>query len=191
MAFDEVRFPTDISYGAKGGPVYSTLVVETASGSEQRISYWSRGRLRWDVTHGVKSRASVASLIDFFRARKGRARGFRFRDPVDYRAENQPLAHITGNTWQLTKVYGDAENTEVRKITKPVDDITILRDGVPVTGWTLDSTTGIVSDLVAGGTLTWSGLFDVPCRFDTDEMTITKEDFDINNWDSITVVEIL
>jgi hypothetical protein len=36
MAFHEVRFPTDISYGSSGGPEFSTDIVITSSGHEQR-----------------------------------------------------------------------------------------------------------------------------------------------------------
>ena len=36
--FHEVQFPPDISYGASGGPGYSTTVVTTVSGHERRTA---------------------------------------------------------------------------------------------------------------------------------------------------------
>lgn len=38
--------------------------------------------------------------------------------------------------------------------------------------------------------LTWSGEFDVPSRFDTDEMGVTVQSFGSNSWDSIIIREL-
>lgn len=62
-AFHEVQFPPDISYGATGGPGYSTSVVATVSGHEKRNANWSEARGRWNVAHGLKRRDQVAALI--------------------------------------------------------------------------------------------------------------------------------
>ena len=42
MAFHEVRFPDNISRGARGGPERRTQVVELASGDEERNASWAR-----------------------------------------------------------------------------------------------------------------------------------------------------
>ncbi len=89
--FHEVQFPPDISYGASGGPGYSTTVVTTVSGHERRNANWAMARGRWNVAHGLKKREQVAELIAFFRARRGRAYGFRFKDWTDYQAFAQSL----------------------------------------------------------------------------------------------------
>ena len=44
MAFVEVQFPTDISYGSSGGPEYATDIVATNSGYEQRNINWAQAR---------------------------------------------------------------------------------------------------------------------------------------------------
>ena len=36
MAFHEIRFPDNISWGARGGPERRTQVVELASGDEEQ-----------------------------------------------------------------------------------------------------------------------------------------------------------
>ena len=41
MAFHEVRFPDNISRGARGGPERRTQIVEMASGDEERNGSWS------------------------------------------------------------------------------------------------------------------------------------------------------
>ncbi|MCB1380854.1 MAG: DUF2460 domain-containing protein, partial [Alphaproteobacteria bacterium] len=44
MAFDEMRFPDNISRGARGGPERRTRIVELASGREERNSPWAGSR---------------------------------------------------------------------------------------------------------------------------------------------------
>lgn len=46
MALHEVRFPDDISRGARGGPERRTQIVELASGDEERNASWAHLRRR-------------------------------------------------------------------------------------------------------------------------------------------------
>jgi uncharacterized protein (TIGR02217 family) len=77
--FHEVRFPDNIAYGATGGPEFATTVVVTGSGHEKRNVNWAEARGRWDVASGLKKQAQIDELTTFFRARMGKAYGFRFR----------------------------------------------------------------------------------------------------------------
>ena len=43
-SFDEVQFPPSISFGATGGPGFSTKVVILSSGYEARNQNWSLAR---------------------------------------------------------------------------------------------------------------------------------------------------
>jgi uncharacterized protein (TIGR02217 family) len=90
--FHEVRFPDNIAYGATGGPEFATTVVATGSGHEKRNVNWSEARGRWDVASGLKKQAQIDELIAFFRARRGKAYGFRFKDWTDYKATCGPKA---------------------------------------------------------------------------------------------------
>ena len=96
--FHEVRFPDDIAYGASGGPAYATDVVVTGSGFEQRNVRWAQARGKWDVGSGVRNRAHMEALVAFFRARKGRAYGFRYKDWTDFRAMDQIIGTGDGTT---------------------------------------------------------------------------------------------
>jgi uncharacterized protein (TIGR02217 family) len=194
--FDEVQFPTDISEGAVGGPMYNTVVVVGSSGAEQRVSQWQNARLRWDVSQALKGQAQIEELIAFFRARDGKARGFRFKDWTDYRCTDAPLSVSVGaTTVQLTKTYASGGVSKVRKITKPVaGTVVIKKNGATLAGCTVDTTTGVVTlpaAAQAGEAYTWSGQFDVPVRFDTDEMRFTAEDALVRSWEAIPLVELL
>lgn len=193
--FHEVQFPTDISAGATGGPGFHTTILTLASGFEQRNVDWAKARAMYDVGHGARDDEQIAALVNFHNARRGRAYGFRFKDWLDFRApfwKETPgdiyvlptLFTTDGSTatFQLTKSYGDAGGTYVRTITKPVAGTLLLYDNnSPPTAlttpgqYTYSTTTGIVTLAAAiknttGHPITGSFEFDVPVRFDTDEL---------------------
>jgi len=195
--FHEVQFPPDISYGASGGPGYSTTVVTTVSGHERRNANWAMARGRWNVAHGLKKREQVAELIAFFRARKGRAHGFRFKDWTDHQAMAQSLGVGDGATtsFQLVKHYPSGGAVETRVIAKPVTDtVKLYRDGIAVaTGWRVAPTPGLVTFSIApavGVQVTADFAFDVPVRFDSNQMDVTIETYQLGTWGQIPVVEI-
>lgn len=196
MAFIETRFPTDIAYGSGGGPEYNTDIVITQGGYEQRNANWSQSRARYNVAHGVKTRTQLDALIAFFRARKGRADGFRFKDWSDYQATGEAIG--TGNAvttaFQLVKAYASGSVTESRTITKPVSGtVGIYLDGVlQASGWSVDTTTGIVTFTSPPGNgvaITADFEFDVPVRFDTDRLSATLDAYG-SGWLDIALVEL-
>ena len=87
MAFHEVRFPDDISRGARGGPERRTQVVELASGDEERNASWADSRRRYDAAYGIRRADDLAAVVAFFEARNGRLHGFRWKDWGDYQLE--------------------------------------------------------------------------------------------------------
>jgi uncharacterized protein (TIGR02217 family) len=148
-SFHEARFPDDIAYGATGGPEFATTVVATGSGHEKRNVNWAEARGRWDVASGLKKQAQIDELIAFFRARRGKAYGFRFKDWTDYKASGQLLG--TGDDariqFQLIKHYPSGSVIEVRTITKLVaGTVKVYLDGIEqLSGWSVDTTTGLVT----------------------------------------------
>lgn len=197
MAFVETRFPTDISYGASGGPEYSTDIVEIASGFEQRNSNWSSARARYNVAHGVKTKTQLDALIAFFRARKGRAEGFRFKDWSDYQALDEMIGTGDGTTtiFQLKKAYTSGSITESRDIHKPVSGtVKIYVDAVEQTsGVTIDTTAGTVTFSTASDVdaiISADFEFDVPVRFDTDRLSASLDNYGSHSWHDIPLIEI-
>jgi uncharacterized protein (TIGR02217 family) len=198
MAFVEVRFPVDIAYGSSGGPEYSTEVVVTHGGYEQRNVNWSQARARYNVAHGVKTQVQLDTLIAFFRARKGRADGFRFKDWTDFKAVAQALGTGDGvrTVFQLQKYYQSGSSSEARVITKPVaGTVKVYVNGVQqsVSAYTLMLATGVLTFVAApaaGVAVTADFEFDVPVRFDTDRLAASIDAYGSHSWNDIPLVEV-
>lgn len=197
MAFIETQFPTDISYGSSGGPEYSTDVVMSQSGYEQRNVNWAQARAKFNVAHGVKTQSQLDALIAFFRARKGRAYGFRFKDWTDYTATGQWIGTGNGSqtVFQLQKLYTSGGVNEYRTITKPVSGtVAVYKNAVLQTsGYTVNTATGAVTFSVAPAaavSVTADFEFDVPVRFDTDRLSAVLDSFGVHSWQDIPLVEV-
>jgi uncharacterized protein (TIGR02217 family) len=191
MSFVEVQLPSDISYGATGGPMFLTDVVATVSGHEQRNSKWSQARARYNVASGVKTETQWQALIAFFRARRGKAVGFRFKDWGDFKAVNQPLLSLGGTQYQLVKQYVSGAVVSERIISKPVaGTVKLYRHSIlQASGWSIDTATGIITTSLTG-TLTVDFDFDVPVRFDTDELALSLDSFNAGSWNNIPLIEV-
>jgi uncharacterized protein (TIGR02217 family) len=205
MSFDNVRFPTAISRGSSGGPERRTDIVVTGSGAEERNSRWADSRRRYDAGFGIRSLDDIHQVIAFFEERRGRLTGFRFKDHMDWkscapRALVSPLDQRIGTgdgtrvSFQLVKRYGAGLRDYVRTITKPVaGSVRIAVAGVAVTGFSVDALTGIVSLAqapAAGAAVTAGFEFDVPVRFDSDELRINLTQFAAGDIPQIPLVEI-
>lgn len=206
MAFHEVRFPDNISRGARGGPERRTQIVELASGAEERNASWANSRRRYDVAYGIRRADDLAAVVAFFEARNGRLHGFRFKDWADFKyclpsqspgPTNQPIG--TGNSaatlFQLTKRYTSGAQSWSRAITKPVaGTVTIALNGTPqASGWSVSTTTGLITFTTAPATgvaITAGFEFDVPVRFDTDALDVTLDVERLGSITSIPLVEI-
>ncbi len=204
MAFHEVRFPDDISRGARGGPERRTQIVELASGDEERNASWANSRRRYDAAYGIRRADDLAAVVAFFEARNGRLYGFRWKDWADFKSclpsqapaatdQNIGTSDGTATDFQLVKAYTSGAQTWTRTITKPVDGtVKVAIDGVEqTTGWSVDTSTGIVTFTTApaaGAAITAGFEFDVPVRFDTDTLDVT---LDIERLGSITSIPLI
>lgn len=207
--FHEVRFPLDVALGARGGPVRRTDVVTLASGREHRNARWAASRRRYDAGLGVRSADALHAVLAFFEERRGRLHGFRFHDRVDCRScapsgtpapTDMPIGTGDGTTktFALTKRYGAGFSPYLRPIAKPV--VGTVRVAVNGTEMALgssvacDAATGLVTFAAPpapGATITAGFDFDVPVRFDTDELTVDLSAFEAGDIPAIPLVEIL
>ena len=203
MAFHAVRFPLDVALGARGGPEWATDLVTLASGHEARNSRWAGSRRRYNAGYGVKSRADMLAVLDFFEERRGRFHSFLWRDALDFSsngtASPTPLDQMLGTgdggttSFALTKRYGAGFDPFVRTITHPVAaSVRVALDAAEVFDFTLDG--GTVTFAVAPGVgvpVTAGFLFDVPVRFDTDRLEVELTSFDAAEAPVIPVVEVI
>lgn len=208
QSFHEVRFPTDIALGAVGGPTRRTEVVTLASGKEQRNARWSSSRRKYNAGYGVKTLDDLSEILSFFEERRGKLFGFRYRDPLDYKS-SKPKNDVTHNDqqigmgdgvntqFQLIKTYGTGEASWQRHINKPVAGSTLLSiDNVVKnqgSDFTIDDVTGLIEFNLApsSGAIIKAGFeFDVPVRFDTDEVLVNLTTFLAGDIASIPLVEL-
>jgi len=197
MSFDEIRLPEDIEQGAQGGPEFFTQVSRLANGSEKRNAVWSQSKPSWDVGYGIQSLSDLRTVLTFFYARRGRLRGFRFKDYSDYTVSLQTLGTGTGalTTFQAFKRYTDDGGTTFdRTLTKLVTgSVTVLLNGVPTALFSVNYNTGVITMNSApanGVAITYRCEFDVPVRFDTDKLDVNLKHFDAGSVPSIPIIGI-
>lgn len=207
MGFHEVRFPTSLSFGSAGGPVRRTEVVTLANGYEERNSPWAHSRRRYDAGMGVRSLDDVSTLIAFFEARQGQLNGFRWKDWADYKsclpsedvtAGDQEIGIGDGATQQfsLCKVYASGSENYLRPISKPVDQtVRVAVDGTeqPGAAFTVDLVAGAITLLLppsAGAVVTAGFEFDVPVRFETDQIVTSVSSFQAGDVPDVPVLEV-
>ena len=208
MSFHEVQFPTNLSFGAIGGPERRTEIVTLSNGFEERNTPWVHSRRRFDAGMGLRSLDDIEAVVAFFEARQGQMYGFRWKDWSDYKSA-EPKRAITDNdqllgmgdetqtAFQLVKNYRSGTVTYSRPITKPIEGtIKVSISGTPqVEGveYEVDATTGVVTfdhppDFQAEITAGFE--FDVPVRFDTDAIFTSMASFQAGEVPDIPVVEV-
>lgn len=181
MAFFEERMNPDLTFGAQGGPVFSTSRAMTVGGFEQTNKNWSSPLHRYNVQHCIKTQADFEEILNFFYVVSGAFDGFRFKDWNDYTDDGRGvLTLVTGDTYQMFKTYTKGARTFNRKISKPVTGVKIFRtrsgtttDITATSTITFSTGSVVVTSHVAGDTYTWTGEFDVPVRFMNDELLYT------------------
>ncbi len=208
MAFHEIRFPANLSFGSVGGPERRTEIVSMTNGHEERRTPWAHSRRRYDAGLGLRSLDDVAALIAFFEARAGQMHGFRWKDWADYKSStpskkvsfrDQPLGKGDGvrRAFVLRKGYASGPSSYWRPIIKPVTGTVLagtgeveLRDGLD---FEVNPATGVITFAVApedGAPVTAGFEFDVPVRFDTDRIAVSVASFQAGDLPQVPVLEV-
>ncbi|THH38315.1 TIGR02217 family protein [Aliishimia ponticola] len=208
MNFHEIRFPANLSFGSVGGPERHTDVVTLANGFEERNTPWAHSRRRYDAGMGMRSLDDIESLIAFFEARRGQMFGFRWKDWTDFKSSRASAAiqatdQVIGTgdgaarEYALCKTYTSGAFDYTRPITKPVaGTVQLALDGVALTEGTdfaVDVATGLVTMTnapAAGVSVTAGFEFDVPVRFDTDQIQMSVASFKAGDVPNVPIVEV-
>ena len=208
MQFHEVRFPASLSFGSTGGPERRTDVVTLANGFEERNTPWEHSRRRYDAGLSMRSMDDIDKVLAFFEARRGRMHGFRWKDWSDFKTgvpsrevsfEDEVIAQGDEATksYQLVKIYRSGEQEYTRPVTKPVEGT--VRVGIAgveqLEGehYEVDTETGIITFAHApneGMDVTAGFEFDVPVRFDTDQIVTSAATFQAGEVPAVPVVEL-
>lgn len=208
MAFHEIRFPANLSFGSVGGPERRTEIVTLTNGFEERNTPWAHSRRRYDAGVGLRSLNDVETLIAFFEARAGQLHGFRWKDWSDYKScaplatpgpEDQLIGTGDGVTtvFRLQKTYVSGLQSYTRPILKPVlgTVLVAIAEDPKVEGleFTVSAETGEVTFALPpdlGTRITAGFEFDVPVRFDTDSIQTSVASFQAGDVPTVPVVEI-
>lgn len=201
-AFRDVNFPIELGASAWVEPRFSTSIATGASGFEFRNVNWEQARLRFDVAPGVRSITDLQNLLSFFRSMRGNAVAFRFRDEMDYSSSgmsSEPgaadiqLGIGDGATtrYPLIKTYGEGEE---RRITQPIaSSVRVSIGGEELgNGWTL-SALGVIefADPPETGAIVAAGfLFDVPVRFEDEQIRVSRKTYLAGESFSIPLIEV-
>jgi uncharacterized protein (TIGR02217 family) len=179
ITVDNVRIDDCIEQGATGGPTFSTGLLTSDNGVESAIENWTQARRFWDISYGLRTKAMYDITLAFFLARRGKARGFLFKDWTDYQMPRQSIGTGDGTTtaFALAKTYADTVIPYNRVITRPVrtptDTLEAWVNGVSTGAFTYVQGSGIITFSVAppnGQDVEAACEFDVPVRFDTDQL---------------------
>ena len=208
MQFHEVRFPASLSFGSVGGPERRTEVVTLANGFEERNTPWAHSRRRYDAGLGMRSLDDVETLIAFFEARMGQMYGFRWKDWSDFKSarasvevafQDEQIATGDGaaTAFQLIKTYRSGAFSYVRPVVKPVaGSVQIGLGATQMTegaDFSVDDTTGTITFVTPpeeGAPIHAGFEFDVPVRFDTDQVQTSVASFKAGDIPNVPIVEV-
>ena len=192
------RLPDTISYGSSGGPSFKTFVFTGDSGRDGLVQGWERVKARYDVQYAIRDIVDLRAVVNMFYNCRGKAVGFRFKDHSDFVATDEPcigLVNGVNTTFRLQKRYTSGALSFDRRIFKPVaGTLSVEKNGSGIGFTSFNTTTGVFtlsSAPIISDVITASFQFDVPVRFDTDEMMVSRENHELLTWDSIPLVEII
>jgi uncharacterized protein (TIGR02217 family) len=210
MTIPAYRLPENIERGSKFGPAFRNVIQEAISGNEQRFAQWTKCRATGDLSYGLLTSGDplgdFRAILSLWRGHFGSMYPFRFRDWGDYIATHSVFGTGDGalTTFQLSMTYdpqaillGTAGSFfYVRSITLLATDVTpsvYINNVLQTSGYSISSS-GLVTFTTAPAAatqLTWSGEFDVPVRFDTDQLPIVLNEADLASVSSIPIKEVI
>jgi uncharacterized protein (TIGR02217 family) len=208
MAFHEIRFPANLSFGSVGGPERRTEIVTLTNGFEERNTPWAHSRRRYDAGVGLRSLDDIETLIAFFEARSGQLHGFRWKDWSDFKScqptgTPSPLDQLIGigdgttTVFQLQKRYVSGLQAYSRPIRKPVAGtvrVAVAEDPkIEGVEYSVNDETGEVTFAIPpdqGVRVTAGFEFDVPVRFDSETIQTSVASFQAGDVPNVPIVEI-
>lgn len=204
------RFPTGISYGSAGGPVFDTTIVPLRSGRQIKNRNWPYPLHTYNIIPGIKTATALEDVREYFYAMAGRDGVFRYKDFSDFQSgvlgaapasDDQTLGTGDGSNrdFELKKTYTKGALSMVR----PIDGARATSLIVEVGGVTATASDYVFStgtrDLAfatgavpATGDLVKAGFhFDVLVSFESDSFNAVIESCDSTTGDLIFNIDAL
>lgn len=160
--FLEERFCDLVRYGSSWQDDYAVTVVKTSGGQEYRSLVHPFPLRKFDVSYLLDRADTAAKLLAVWHRAHGQFAGFRARCYDEWSSNgmtssptafDQPLALVSGLTWQMRKYYGTdkaagATGYPYRTIYKPVAGTALVAIGATAirsADWSVATTTGRVT----------------------------------------------
>lgn len=210
MAFHDTTLPSGFDYGSVTGIEHGTIIQESASGHEVRVTRRSQPRHRLQLQKSMLTDAEVAAIKSFVIARRGSLHSFKAQDVRDYTTASDGVTAPTAldvvlatgdgaeDTFQLAKVYAYGLDGEYRRLITLPQSGTVLAalDGVPTSSFTVSGDGQIVfaSPPGIGVVITVGFSFYVPVRFDASVDQLMRQGAAaFQRWDvhDLDLVEVL
>lgn len=202
MIIDAVRLPTTVEKGVRGGPMFNTSVLRTDGGVTSTNQNWVYPLYSGQAGYGIRTKEDMFDVLDFFYARRGRYRGFLFRDWSDYELVNEVIGTGDGveDDFQIVRTYTDTISSFLRPISRPIEfnttggpDLNVYVGGVlqGLSAWSLQPG-GIIHFTVppASGSITINGEFDIPVQFGSDHLPLEMELWNVGTIPQIPIIEV-
>lgn len=180
MAFHDIEFPVAVR-SISATPSWPVDIIKLGGGGEQRVLLPTDSKREYDAVYSVISETAAQQVAEFLNARRGPLHSFKIYDVFLHKATAEAFGTGggVGSVNQLIYDEGDAANSYIREIYLPKPGtVTIFAGATQKTEgvhYTLNyngANGGKVTWLtsVSGLTLTWSGEFYIPVRFDTESL---------------------
>jgi uncharacterized protein (TIGR02217 family) len=179
MAYLNAYLDECAAFGWTGGPEFKTRIRVLTNGRERRNADWAQGRHRYTLPFMNIGEEQYRAIRQMFETCRGMLHTFRYRDLLDYHADNEEFGIGTGATaeYQLSKlsqIDGVIYQREVYALAvMPV----ITSNHAPIVPSAVDLDRGkVVINATAGHVLRWTGNFDVWVRFNHDALPFSIDD---------------
>jgi len=180
MAFHNAVFPLTLA-ALGAAPSWAVDVFQLGGGAEQRVATQGDALRRYNAASAISKIADFDQVTHHFNGRRAQLFSFPVKDVTLFKVTLEPLGTGggIGSTNQLTLNEGDATNAYNREIYLPKTGTIHVFAGVTEkiegTDWSLaytGATAGTVTWItsVSGQTLTWTGEFYIPVRYDVGEL---------------------
>ena len=166
-------------YGWQGGPAFKTQIVEMVSGRERRNAMIAEARHQFQAPFVNITREAYRNIKQMHLVCRGMLHCFKFRDELDYQADNEVFAQGDGSetTFQLRKI-SQIDGVSYTRNTYVINPGSVIRVNGTPTSVTVDEDRGLVTfgaPPAGGAVLSGDWTFDVWVRFNQDYLPFSLD----------------